>query len=71
MHTFSQRLKQKRLELNLTQTQLAEMVGMKQQSIQSIEAGTTKRTRYLFELATALQCEPTWLMYGRNVTKAA
>ncbi|MCZ4057823.1 helix-turn-helix transcriptional regulator [Pantoea sp. LMR881] len=71
MNTFSERLKQKRLELNMTQTQLAEMVGMKQQSIQSIEAGTTKRTRYLFELATALQCEPTWLMYGSKPNQAA
>ncbi len=71
MNTFSERLKQKRLELNMTQTQLAELVGMKQQSIQSIEAGTTKRTRYLFELATALQCEPTWLMYGSKPNKAA
>ncbi|HIC8627048.1 TPA: transcriptional regulator, partial [Klebsiella pneumoniae] len=31
---------------------------------QAIEAGTTKRPRYLFELATALHCDPKWLLYG-------
>lgn len=64
METISQRLKQKRIELNLTQAQLAEKAGMKQQSLQRIEDGTTKRPRFLFELALALNCEPHWLMYG-------
>jgi DNA-binding XRE family transcriptional regulator len=42
--------------MNLSQAQLAK-VGMRQQSLQAIEAGTTKRPRYLFELATALHCD--------------
>ncbi|WP_139761994.1 helix-turn-helix domain-containing protein, partial [Salmonella enterica] len=33
METISQRLKQKRTELKMTQAQLAEKAGMKQQSI--------------------------------------
>ncbi|ELX9578604.1 helix-turn-helix transcriptional regulator [Escherichia coli] len=70
METISQRLKQKRTELNLTQAQLAEKAGMKQQSIQQIEAGETKRPRFLLELASALGCEPSWLLYGK-VKKAA
>ena len=44
--------------------ELAKKVGMRQQSLQAIEAGTTKRPRYLFELATALHCDPKWLLYG-------
>jgi len=71
MDSFSQRLKQKRLELNLTQSQLAEKAGMRQQSIQSIESGETKRSRFLFELAAALQCDANWLMHGSKTNKAA
>lgn len=71
METISQRLKQKRTELNLTQAQLADMAGMKQQSIQQIEAGETKRPRFLLELATALKCDPSWLLYGNLGNKAA
>ncbi|HED1241121.1 TPA: helix-turn-helix transcriptional regulator [Citrobacter freundii] len=66
METISQRIKQKREELNLSQAQLAERAGMKQQSLQAIEAGTTKRPRFLFELASALQCDPKWLLYGEK-----
>ncbi|MEI4896165.1 helix-turn-helix transcriptional regulator, partial [Klebsiella pneumoniae] len=43
METISQRLKKKREEMNLSQAQLAKKVGMRQQSLQAIEAGTTKR----------------------------
>lgn len=66
MGTISQRIKQKRGELNLSQAQLAERAGMKQQSLQAIEAGNTKRPRFLFELASALHCDPEWLLYGEN-----
>ncbi|HCU0799925.1 TPA: helix-turn-helix transcriptional regulator [Citrobacter braakii] len=50
--------------LNLSQSQLATLAGMKQQSLQAIEAGTTKRPRYLVELARALKCDPEWLLFG-------
>ncbi|ALB67182.1 regulatory protein cro (Antirepressor) [Cronobacter dublinensis 1210] len=71
MDTISQRLKNRRAELNLSQAQLAEKAGMKQQSLQAIEAGQTKRPRYLFELALALQCDAHWLMYGDSKNNAA
>lgn len=64
METISQRLKARRYELNMTQTQLAELVGMKQQSIQLIEAGVTKRPRFILEISKALDCDPLWLQYG-------
>lgn len=65
METLSERLKNRRIELNLTQAELAARAGMKQQSLQKIEAGETKRPRFILELATALQCDPAWLMSGQ------
>jgi transcriptional regulator with XRE-family HTH domain len=50
MESISQRLKNKREEMNLSQAQLAELVGMTQQSLQAIEAGLTKRP------VTSLNC---------------
>ncbi|EMA8652913.1 helix-turn-helix transcriptional regulator [Cronobacter dublinensis] len=66
MKTLSERLKKKRLERNMTQTELASKAGVKQQSIQLIEAGVTQRPRFLFEIAQALDCDPLWLQYGRK-----
>ncbi|WP_072628228.1 helix-turn-helix domain-containing protein [Serratia marcescens] len=71
METLSDRLKQKRNELNLTQARLAELAGTKQQTIQQVEAGLTKRPRFLVELAQALDCDPLWLLYGNSGGKAA
>lgn len=71
MQTLSERLKKKRVSLKMTQTELANKAGVKQQSIQLIEAGVTKRPRFLFEIATALNCDPVWLQYGTKSGKAA
>ncbi|MFP9227575.1 helix-turn-helix domain-containing protein [Pectobacterium cacticida] len=71
MQTISERLKQKRLELGMTQAELAHSAGVKQQSIQLIEAGITKRPRFLFEIAKVLKCDPSWLQYGNGDGKAA
>lgn len=61
---LSDRVKQRRLELGMTQTELAEMIGTTQQGIVSIESGRTKRPRNLLELSKALQTDPNWLMNG-------
>lgn len=71
MQTLSERLKKKRVSLNMTQTELAKKSGVRQQSIQLIEAGVTKRPRFLFEIAMALNCDPAWLQYGTKNGKAA
>ncbi|MDQ9205553.1 helix-turn-helix transcriptional regulator [Cronobacter sakazakii] len=55
----------------MTQTELANKAGVKQQSIQLIEAGVTQRPRFLFEIAQALNCDPAWLQYGNKGGKAA
>ena len=39
MQTLSERLKKRRIALKMTQTELATKAGVKQQSIQLIEAG--------------------------------
>ncbi|KAB8310780.1 helix-turn-helix domain-containing protein [Rouxiella chamberiensis] len=62
--TISMRLKERRLELGLTQQQLAIMAGIKQQTIQRIEAGTSNRPRHLLEISEALSCSPHWLLNG-------
>lgn len=66
METISQRVKARRCELNLTQSQLAELVGIKQQSIQAIESGSTKRPRFIFELSKSLKCSAAWLQQGKK-----
>ena len=71
MQTISERLKQKRSELKLTQSELALKAGVKQQSIQQIEAGVTQRPRFLIEIANALQCDPVWLQHGNGGNRAA
>ncbi|WP_426097947.1 helix-turn-helix domain-containing protein [Escherichia coli] len=42
MQTLSERLKKRRIALKMTQTELATKAGVKQQSIQLIEAGVSK-----------------------------
>lgn len=64
MESLSDRIKLRRGELKLTQAELAELSGTKQQTIQQVESGLTKRPRNIVELATALQCEPSWLLFG-------
>lgn len=45
--SLASRIRQRRQELNLTQTELAEKAGISQQSIESIENGRTKNQEIL------------------------
>lgn len=54
--TIGKKIKQKRLELNMSQSMLAKASGLKQQSISEIELGIIKKTRNIIELAKALKC---------------
>lgn len=58
------RIKQKRIELNLSQSFLANLVGMKQQSISDLESGNIKKPRNIVEIAKALSYSVEWLYYG-------
>ncbi|HDL7098249.1 TPA: helix-turn-helix transcriptional regulator [Yersinia enterocolitica] len=64
MPSTGERIKKRRIELELTQDDLAKKSGIRQQTIQRIEAGTTARPRFLLEIADALGCEPRWIIYG-------
>lgn len=62
--SLAERVKQRRLELRLTQTEVAEKAGITQQSWASIEDGKTLKPRNIVGMADALQCDPAWLMNG-------
>lgn len=71
MTDLSQRVKKRRIDLGLRQEDVAKMVGITQQSYQSIESGQTKKPRVLYELSVALKCDMAWLIGGKkevNVT---
>ncbi|WP_447716865.1 helix-turn-helix domain-containing protein [Pluralibacter gergoviae] len=69
--TLATRLKERRLEMGMTQTTLAERSGVSQQAIQRIEGGLISRPRFLLEISTALQCEPNWLLHGLSTNEKA
>ncbi|MBS7782419.1 MULTISPECIES: XRE family transcriptional regulator [Providencia] len=64
--SISERVKNKRMILGLTQSELADTVGTTQQSIEQLESGKTKRPRFLPELAKALNCTVEWLITGQE-----
>lgn len=61
---FGRRVATRREKLQLSQPDLAELIGMSQQGIHSIEAGESGRPRKLIELADALRTSTIWLLKG-------
>lgn len=68
--SIAKRTKDKRIELDLTQSELANLAGTTQQSIEQLESGKTKRPRFLPELAKALHCDLAWLLEGKHSSDA-
>ncbi|WP_336842216.1 helix-turn-helix transcriptional regulator [Serratia nevei] len=68
---LASRIKQRRIELKMTQTKLAELSGVSQQAINRIESGIIARPRYLLEMAQALECSASWLVNGDNPNEKA
>ena len=66
MSAFAENVRMARERAGLTQPQLAELIGMSQQGIASIESGKVARPRKLRELAKALRVSEAWLL---NETK--
>lgn len=64
MDTMQTRLIHARERLNLSQQDIADMVGMKQPSYYQLESGKTKKSRFIYEIAQALQVNPEWLITG-------
>ncbi len=58
------RLKNIREEQNLTQSALAKKIGVQQSTINDIESGKTKRSKYLLAIAGELSVDPDWLASG-------
>lgn len=69
--SLAARFKARRLELGMTQVEVASSAGVSQQSIESIESGRTRKPRNLLDLAKALQCNPDWLLNGKNIMPLA
>lgn len=66
MANLSQRVKERMVLLKLTQTQLAELVGVKQSSVWSLLNNEIQKPRFILELARALHTTPEWLTEGRD-----
>lgn len=66
MNTLPDRLKFAREQLNLSQQQVADAVGMKQPSYYQLEAGKSKRSRFISDIARVLETNVDWLMYGEG-----
>lgn len=64
MDTFATRLKYAREKMGLNQSELARRVGIKPQSIQYIESGSTQKSRYVLKIAHVLGVNAEWLVYG-------
>lgn len=64
--SIANRVKARREQLGLTQTELAEKVGTSQQAIEQLEGGKTKRPRYLPELASFFGVTVEWLLDGTS-----
>jgi transcriptional regulator with XRE-family HTH domain len=61
---FKDKIKNRRLELNMTMDELAKIVGVSTPTIQRYESGEIKNVRRdkIKLLADALQCSPSYLM---------
>ncbi|WP_336195018.1 LexA family transcriptional regulator [Hafnia paralvei] len=64
---LASRVKRRRVDLGMTQADVAAKAGITQQSIEAIESGKTQKPRNLLPLAEALQCDPKWLLCGGDL----
>lgn len=68
MNTIADRILQRMTDLDLTQDALAKLAGVSQTAIHKLITGKSQRTRYLVQIARALQCDPEWLAAGSGET---
>lgn len=66
MSALSERLRIARKRAVLTQAQLAEKSGVKQQMISKLETGRSQETADIVPLAIAMQVRPEWLSTGKE-----
>ncbi len=65
--TLAGRLRYARKAAKMTQTQLADAIGVSQGIVSQIETGTNKQTVYIAQLATACGVDAGWLATGKSV----
>lgn len=70
MSALGDRLKKRRLELRLTQAELARRVGVTPQAIQVIERGNVAKPQNLTKIAQELGVNPSFLLDGTNADSA-
>ncbi|CAI0836278.1 Uncharacterized HTH-type transcriptional regulator CBU_1416 [Serratia proteamaculans] len=64
---MNERIRMRRLQLDMTQLQLAKAVGVSRVSVTKWETGVTQPDgENLHVLARVLSCKPEWLLYGRG-----
>ncbi|TNH41494.1 XRE family transcriptional regulator [Photorhabdus luminescens] len=71
MKTMHKRIKQARLAKKLTQAELADMLGVTPQSVQQWESSTEPRKSRLTALASILDVDVNWLLFGETLKKSA
>jgi len=64
MKGLGSRVKEARLEIGISQKELATLVNVSQQNIGKIETGRSKATYTVVPLARALSVTPNWLLTG-------
>ena len=69
METLGLRVKNTRLERQLSQTQLADKIGISYMNIANLETGRVTNPRYLSKLAEALQTTVSYLVDGTTAKK--
>lgn len=70
MTTLAERLKLARSKAGLSQSKVAETVGISQPTYQALESGKVQKTSYMMEIANALQVSPNWLATGQGEMSA-
>lgn len=63
---LSERIKMARKRAGLTQSELAELVGIAQTAISQLESGKTLRSTYLVQIAQACSVNSVWLASGEG-----
>jgi transcriptional regulator with XRE-family HTH domain len=69
--TLGKRVRGRRQQLKMTQTQLATAAGMNQGDVSKIERGEIQQTTKVVQLAKALDCNPVWMATGDGEMTAA
>ncbi|MBV7434475.1 helix-turn-helix domain-containing protein [Cardiobacteriaceae bacterium TAE3-ERU3] len=65
--SLGQRIKQRRLELNMSLRDLSEKVGMSHTALNTIEKDKVENSRYIIEIADALGVTQQWLLTGSGM----